>query len=106
MYLWGDASLASGSCFTDFSSDGATEVGFGEYDDTENIDFSCTLSEPLSQELFLDSEGSISLSLGFLIQSTENSGDDLVLSFSKDSELLAQEAVSYTHLTLPTNREV
>ena len=91
MYLWGDASLASGSCFTDFSSDGATEVGFGEYDDTENIDFSCTLSEPLSQELFLDSEGSISLSLGFLIQSTENSGDDLVLSFSKDSELLAQE---------------
>lgn len=91
MYLWGDASLASGSCFTDFSSDGATEVGFGEYDDTENIDFSCTLSEPLSQELFLDSEGSISLSLGFLIQSTENSGDDLVLSFSKDSELLAQD---------------
>ena len=91
MYLWGDASLASGSCFTDFSSDGATEVGFGEYDDSENIDFSCTLSEPLSQELFLDSEGSISLSLGFLIQSTENSGDDLVLSFSKDSELLAQE---------------
>lgn len=91
MYLWGDASLASGSCFTDFSSDGATEVGFGEYDDTENIDFSCSLSGPLSQELFLDSEGSISLSLGFLIQSTENSGDDLVLSFSKDSELLAQE---------------
>ena len=91
MYLWGDASLASGSCFTDFSSDGATEVGFGEYDDTENIDFSCSLSGPLSQELFLDSEGSISLRLGFLIQSTENSGDDLVLSFSKDSELLAQE---------------
>ena len=59
MYLWGDASLASGSCFTDFSSDGATEVGFGEYDDTENIDFSCSLSGPLSQELFLDSEGNV-----------------------------------------------
>ena len=91
MYLWGDASLASGTCFTHFSSDEATEFGFGEFDETENIDFSCSLSEPLSQEMFLNSEGSISLRLGFLIQSTENSGDDLVLSFSKDSELLAQK---------------
>ena len=91
MYLWGDTSLTSGNCFTHFSSDDATESGFGEFDETENIDFSCSLSEPLAQELFLDSEGSISLSLGFLIQSTENSGDDLVLSFRKGSELLAQE---------------
>ena len=91
MYLWGDASLASGTCFTHFSSDETTEFGFGEFDETENIDFSCSLTEPLSQEMFLDSEGSISLRLGFLIQSTENSGDDLVLSFSKDSELLAQK---------------
>jgi PAT family beta-lactamase induction signal transducer AmpG len=91
LYLWGDASLASGTCFTHFSSDETTEFGFGEFEETENIDFSCSLSEPLSQEMFLNSEGSISLRLGFLIQSTENSGDDLVLSFSKDSELLAQK---------------
>ena len=91
MYLWGDASLANGNCFTHFSSDETTEFGFGEFDDTQNIDFSCSLSNPLSQELFLDSEGSIALSLGFFIQSTENSGDDLVLSFLKDSEVLAQQ---------------
>ena len=91
MYLWGDASLANGNCFTHFSSDETTEFGFGEFDDTQNIDFSCSLSNPLSQELFLDSEGSIALSLGFLIQSTENNGDDLVLSFLKDSEVLAQQ---------------
>ena len=91
MYLWGDASLANGNCFTHFSSDETTEFGFGEFDETQNIDFSCSLSNPLSQELFLDSEGSIALSLGFFIQSTENSGDDLVLSFLKDSEVLAQQ---------------
>lgn len=91
MYLWGDASLANGNCFTHFSSDETTEFGFGEFEDTQNIDFSCSLSNPLSQELFLDPQGSIALSLGFLIQSTENSGDDLVLSFLKDSEVLAQQ---------------
>ena len=94
MYLWGDASLASGTCFTHFSPDETTELGFGEIDETENIDFSCSLTESLTQEMFLNPEGSISLSLGFLIQSTENSGEDLVLSFSKDSELLAQKEFS------------
>ena len=55
LYLWGDASLASGTCFTHFSSDETTEFGFGEFEETENIDFSCSLSEPLSQEMFLNS---------------------------------------------------
>ena len=62
MYLWGDASLASGTCFTHFSFDETTELGFGEIDETENIDFSCALTEPLTQEMFLNPEGSISVS--------------------------------------------
>lgn len=92
MYLWGDASLASGDCLSHFSSDDSTEFGFGEYDDTENIDFNCPLESPLSEEMFLDPDGFIDLRLGFLIQSSENSGgDELLISFKRDSEILAQE---------------
>lgn len=92
MYLWGDASLASGDCLSHFSSDDSTEFGFGEYDDTENIDFNCPLESPLSEEMFLDPDGFIDLRLGFLIQSSENSGgDELLISFKRDSEVLAQE---------------
>ncbi len=92
MYLWGDASLASGDCISHFSSDDSTEFGFGEYDDTENIDFNCPLESPLSEEMFLDPDGFIDLRLGFLIQSSENSGgDELLISFKRDSEILAQE---------------
>ena len=92
MYLWGDSSLASGDCLSHFSSDDSTEFGFGEYDDTENIDFNCPLESPLSEEMFLDPDGFIDLRLGFLIQSSENSGgDELLISFKRDSEILAQE---------------
>lgn len=92
MYLWGDASLANGNCVNHFSNNDSSEFGFGEYDSTENIDFSCQLDVPLLEEMFLDPNGVINFQLGFLIQSSENSGgDELTISFNKGNEVLAQQ---------------
>ncbi len=92
MYLWGDAALQSGNCFNHFASDGETQTGFGEYDSTENIEFSCPLDDPLASPLYLDVDGVISFNLGFLIQSSETSdGDDLVLSLTSGMEVLASK---------------
>lgn len=92
MYLWGDAVLDDGECFNHFSSDESTQYGFGEYDWTDDIDFECPLQSPLSEDMFLDPNGSIDIQLGFLIQSSENSGgEDLLISLKRDSEVLAQE---------------
>ncbi len=92
MYLWGDAALQSGNCFNHFASDGETQTGFGEYDSTENIEFSCPLDDPLASPLYLDVDGVISFNLGFLIQSSETSdGDDLVLSLTSGTEVLASK---------------
>jgi len=96
MYLWGDASLANGNCFTHFSPDDSTDAGYGEVDETENIDFSCPLDQALLNDMYLDPEGSITLQLGFLIQSSENSGgDELRISLQKDSEVLAQQEFTF-----------
>jgi len=98
MYLWGDAALQSGSCFNHFASDGETQTGFGEYDSTENIEFSCPIDDPLASPLYLDKDGVISFNLGFLIQSSETSdGDDLVLSLISGTEVLASK-----EFTVPT----
>ena len=92
MYLWGDAVLDDGECFNHFSSDESTQYGFGEYDWTDDIDFECPLQSPLFEDMFLDPNGSIDIQLGFLIQSSENSGgEDLLISLKRDSEVLAQE---------------
>ena len=97
MYLWGDSSLANGNCFTHFSSNETTDVGYGEIDDTENIDFSCSLDQPLLEDMYLDPEGSINFQLGFLIQSSENSGgDELLISLLKDSEIFAQQEFTFS----------
>ena len=92
MYLWGDSSLANGDCINHFSSDNSSEFGFGEYDETENIDFTCALYEPLIEEMFLNPNGTINLKIGFLVQSSENSdGDELKISLKRDSKVLAQK---------------
>jgi|TARA_B100001094_G_scaffold319007_1_gene363265 PAT family beta-lactamase induction signal transducer AmpG len=97
MYLWGDSSLANGDCMAHFSSDDSTDVGYGEFDETENIDFSCSLDQPLLEDMYLDPEGSINLQLGFMIQSSENSGgDELLVSLRKDSEILAQQEFTFS----------
>ena len=98
MYLWGDASLANGNCFIHFSSDDSTDLGYGEVEETENIDFSCPLDQALLNDMYLDPEGSITLQLGFLIQSSETSdGDDLVLSLISGTDVLASK-----EFTVPT----
>ena len=92
MYIWGDSGLDTGDCFNHFSSEGETEVGFGEYEDTENIDFSCPLDDALIAPMHLDSDGVISFKFGFLIQSSETSGgDELTLSFNRGGEVLASQ---------------
>lgn len=96
MYLWGDASLANGNCLIHFSSDDSTDVGYGEVEETENIDFSCPLDQALLNDMYLDPEGSITLQLGFLIQSSETSGgDELLLSLQRDAEVLAQQEFTF-----------
>ena len=97
MYLWGDSSLENGNCYTHFSSEDSTDVGYGEIEETENINFSCSLDQPLLEDMYLNPEGSINLQLGFLIQSSENSGgDELLLSLQKDSEILAQQEFTFS----------
>ncbi len=97
MYMWGDSSLSNGNCYVHFSSEDSTDVGYGEIDETENIDFSCPLDQPLLEDMFLDPAGSIHLQFGFLIQSSENSGgDELLLSLQKDSEILAQQEFTFS----------
>tara|TARA_B100001093_G_scaffold45887_2_gene39032 strand:- start:1312 stop:3534 length:2223 start_codon:yes stop_codon:yes gene_type:complete len=97
MYVWGDQSLSNGQCTTHFSSEGSTDVGYGEFDETENIDFACSLDQPLLQDMYLDPDDSINLQLGFWIQSSENSGgDELLLSLQKDSEILAQQEFTFS----------
>ena len=97
MYLWGDSSLENGNCYTHFSSEDSTDVGYGEVEETENINFSCSLDQPLLEDMYLNPEGSINLQLGFLIQSSENSGgDELLLSLQKDSEILAQQEFTFS----------
>ena len=92
MYLWGDSALANGDCINHFSSDNSSEFGFGEYDETENINFTCALYEPLIEEMFLNPNETINLEIGFLIQSSENSGgDELKISLKRDSKVLAQK---------------
>ena len=100
MYLWGDASLANDNCFIHFSSDDSTDVGYGEIEETENIDFSCPLDQALLSDMYLDPEGSITLQLGFLIQSSENSGgDELLISLQRDAEVLAQQEFTFDTYT-------
>ncbi len=97
MYLWGDSSLANGNCYTHFSSEDSTDVGYGEIEETENVNFSCSLDQPLLEDMYLNPESSINLQLGFLIQSSENSGgDELLLSLQKDSEILAQQEFTFS----------
>ena len=92
LYLWGDSGLASGDCYHHFSSEDATEFGFGEYESTENIDFSCPLQTPLIQPMYLEQGGMMSLNLGFWIQSSETSGgDDLLISLLKDDQMVSQQ---------------
>ena len=101
MYLWGDAALQSGNCFNHFASDGETQTGFGEYDSTENIEFSCPLDDPLASPLYLDVDGVISFNLGFLIQSSETSdGDDLVLSLTSGMECAGQNRLSHADILI------
>ena len=92
MYLWGDSALANGDCINQFSSEDSSELGYGEYDETENINFTCALYEPLIEEMFLNPNGTINLKIGFLVQSSENSdGGELKISLKRDSKVLAQK---------------
>ena len=54
----------------------------------------------------IQSFGNPNKTVSYRVTGTKLNGERVRVNFQTEAEALAQKPVSYTHLTLPTNREV